>query len=178
MLFLQLYSTFVLTKFLTPQIHQVAQKAMRKLQPGRFENVTEGLPKYLVTTKKSQLQIKTYQQTLQQRVIDGLRSLEAQAEHINQLSADLEEAMFELKAIASEVNKDLRTIQATTKPFLRQQQQVPEICQYWKTSVPHVGQKPSGALVLTTRQIDLFKAEREAALIAKELRQRATRKRR
>jgi hypothetical protein len=45
-------------------------------------------------------------EVLRQRTAEGLRRLESQAEHINQLSTELEAAMLEFKAIASEINPD------------------------------------------------------------------------
>ena len=43
---------------------------------------------------------------LRRRTTKGVRRLESQAKRINQLSAELEAAVLELKAIASEVNPD------------------------------------------------------------------------
>ncbi|HEY9724958.1 MAG TPA: hypothetical protein V6D50_00790, partial [Chroococcales cyanobacterium] len=54
---------------------------------------------------------------------------------------------------------------------------IAEICQYQTVNVPTIQQKPSGSFVLTSRTIDLFKAEREAAILAQTLRHRTKRKR-
>lgn len=89
--------------------------------------------------------------------------LAAQAELINQLAAQLEEAMFELKAIATEINCDRRIQQNTQKP--------PQpVCEYLTAVVPCVTQKQSGTFVLTNRSVDLFRAEREANQVAQALR--------
>jgi len=55
---------------------------------------------------------------LRQRTIEGLRRIESQAERINQLSAELETAVLELKEIASEVNRDWRAFQAIQQPTI------------------------------------------------------------
>ena len=110
---------------------------------------------------------------LRQRTREGWKRLESQAARINQLSVELEEAILEFKAIASEVNRDWRAIQATQEPTSA----VADICEYQKVNVPNAHQKPSGSFVLTSRTVDLFKAEREAEVLAQTLRRRAKRKR-
>lgn len=118
-------------------------------------------------------------EVLRQRTDNGLKRLEHQAERINQLSAELETAMLDLKAIASEVNRDWRALQATQKPktdaiasFVHN-----NVCEYQSVNIPSVQHKRSGAFVLTSRPVDLFKAEREANLLAQTLRHRARKKR-
>jgi hypothetical protein len=108
---------------------------------------------------------------LLQRNSEGLRRLESQAERINQLSAELEAAIFELKAIASEINRDWKVIQATQKASTSG-----DICEYRTTAVPQVEPKQDGSFVLKSKPVDLFQAEREAALLAQTLRQRARKK--
>jgi hypothetical protein len=120
---------------------------------------------------------------LRQRTIKGLRRIESQAERINQLSAELEVAVLELKEIASEVNRDWRAFQAIQQPTIdaiAKRDISPSfacnICEYQVANVPNVQQKPSGSFLLSSRSIDLFKAEREAALLAQTLRRRTKRK--
>ncbi len=120
---------------------------------------------------------------LRQRTIEGLRRIESQAERINQLSAELETAVLELKEIASEVNRDWRAFQAIQQPTIdaiAKQDISPSfasnICEYQVANVPNVQQKPSGSFLLSSRPIDLFKAEREAGLLAQTLRRRTKRK--
>ena len=120
---------------------------------------------------------------LRQRTIEGLRRIESQAERINQLSAELETAVLELKEIASEVNQDWRAFQAIQQPTIdaiAKRDTSPSfasnICEYQVANVPNVQQKPSGSFLLSSRSIDLFKAEREAALVAQTLRRRTKRK--
>ncbi|MBE9125859.1 MULTISPECIES: hypothetical protein [unclassified Coleofasciculus] len=112
---------------------------------------------------------------LQQRTRNGLRRLEYQASRINELSTELEAAVLELKAIASQVNRDLKALQATQQP--RSKAIAPKVCEYRAANLPTVYQKPSGLFVLTSRSVDLFKAEREAKVLAQVLRHRARRKR-
>ena len=112
-------------------------------------------------------------EVLQRRTVEGLKRLKHQELRINQLSAELETAMVEFKAIASEINHDWKAFQSVREP----RNAIVEICQYQTVRVPTIHQKPSGSFVLTSRTIDLFKAEREAAILAQTLRHRAKRKR-
>ena len=112
---------------------------------------------------------------LQQRTRDGWKRLESQASHINRLSTELEAALLELKAIASQVNADWKTLQKMQHSST--QAIIPNICEYQITKLPLVQYKPSGAFLLTTRSLDLCKAEREATVLAQVLRRRTRRKR-
>ncbi|HAG82218.1 MAG TPA: hypothetical protein DCL61_13890 [Cyanobacteria bacterium UBA12227] len=114
-------------------------------------------------------------EALRQRTREGLKRMEYQASRINQLSGELETAVLELKAIASQVNRDWRALQAIEQPPTGAI--APNVCEYHITKVPKIQQKPSGSFLLTSRPIDLFKAEREAAQLAQTLRHRATKKR-
>ena len=111
-------------------------------------------------------------EVLRKRMSKGMRRLESQAERINRLSAELEVAVLELKAIASDINRDWRAIQATQKSA-----KSTDICEYRPTVVPQVEMKSDGSFVLASRAVDLFQAEREAALLAQTLRHRAKQKR-
>ncbi len=91
-------------------------------------------------------------------------------QHINQMAIELEAMMLELKTIASTINSQLNCLTEN------HQQSNLNICQYLPVSVPVVKQKPDRSFVLTTRKVDLFKAEREAAQLAQQLRQRTHRK--
>lgn len=122
------------------------------------------------TTAIQALQPQMGQEDLPQQINMGWQRLVAQAERINQLSAELEQAMFELKAIANDINRDQRTIRVTQKP-------TKSPCEYVTAIVPCVRRKKAGAFVLTTRPVDLFRAEREATQVAQTLRHRAKRRR-
>jgi hypothetical protein len=111
-------------------------------------------------------------EVLRKRMTKGMKHLESQAERINRLSAELEVAVLELKAIASDINRDWRAIQATQKSATST-----DICEYRAAVVPQVEIKSDGSFVLESRAVDLFQAEREAALLAQTLRHRAKQKR-
>lgn len=110
---------------------------------------------------------------LRRRTKKGVRRLENQARRINQLSAELEAAVLELKAIANEVNPDWKAIQAT------QNSSIPaNVCEYHTTAVPQVQPKANGTFLLISKPVDLFQAEREATLLAQTLRHRSKTKQR
>ncbi|MEH2280971.1 MAG: hypothetical protein V7K90_06450 [Nostoc sp.] len=90
----------------------------------------------------------------------------AQVERINQMAEELEAAIFELKAIANTLNTQ------KSYPVLNQEP-YKNICQYFTVSVPLVKRKPDDSFILTTRRVDLFRAEREATLLAQQLRQQS-----
>ena len=104
---------------------------------------------------------------LRRRTSKGVRRLENQAKRINQLSAELEAAVLELKAIANEVNPDWRAIQTTQNPATPT-----NICEYRTTALPQVQPKANGSFLLISKPLDLFQAEREAVLLAQTLRHR------
>jgi hypothetical protein len=137
--------------------------------------VVESLPPQARERQKPllSLPIKSPMGVLRQRTIDGLKRLKNQGIRINELSAELEEAMLEFKAIASEVNQNWKAIQAIQEPTSA----VADICEYQVVNVPSIKQKTSGSFILTSRTVDLFKAEREAAILAQKLRHRTKRKR-
>lgn len=120
------------------------------------------------TTAIAALQPQLKQEVLQRKT--GWQGLTAQAARINQLAAELEEAMFEFKVIANDVNLERRITQATKKP-------IKSVCEYLTAIVPCVKRKKGGAFVLTTRKVDLFQAEREAVQVAQVLRRQAKRRR-
>ncbi len=104
------------------------------------------------------IQLQLVHEQISQRAT-GWQRLAAQAQRINQLAAELEDAILELKAIATEVNCDR----------LANKNQIKSSCEYHQASVPCVKRK-AGTFVLTTRQVDLFRAEREATQLANSLR--------
>lgn len=91
-------------------------------------------------------------------------------QHINQMAIELEAKMLELKTIASAINSQLNSLTENN------QQSNLNICQYSPVSVPVVKQNSDKSFILTTRKVDLFKAEREAAQLAQQLRQLTYRK--
>jgi hypothetical protein len=99
---------------------------------------------------------------------EAFQRLEAQAEQVNQLSVEQETAILKLKVIAEQVERDRKA----TAPSHGSQASIhlPPICEYLDTAIPHVERDPSGGLVLTSRSIDLFQAERDAEFNAEVLR--------
>ncbi|HEY9831816.1 MAG TPA: hypothetical protein V6D26_14635 [Stenomitos sp.] len=159
----------VRTKCIQLNRHPVFKK--KALQPVAVES----LPQKAKVYPKSLLSfpVSLPPQGLRQRTTQGLKRLMLQAEQINQLSTELEAALFEFKAIASEVNQDWKALQTIQEPTSA----IADICQYQAVHVPLVQQKSSGSLVMKSRMVDLFQAEREAELLAQTLRCRAKKKR-
>ncbi|MDZ7956553.1 MAG: hypothetical protein RMY34_01370 [Aulosira sp. DedQUE10] len=83
----------------------------------------------------------------------------SQAQSINQMAAQLEEMILEFKAIASK-------LQEKGKPHN-------SICEYLPVAIPWVRQQSDESFIITTRKIDLFQAEKEAAQLAQQLRQQS-----
>lgn len=120
-----------------------------------------------VTTAIAALQPHQAQEPQQGKI--GWERLTAQARQINQLAAQLEQAMFEFVAIASEVNCKRRVTQGNEK-------QIKSVCEYLKVSVPGIKFQKSGGFVLKAKIIDLFPAEQEAYKVAQALRRQASRR--
>ncbi|MEH1966776.1 MULTISPECIES: hypothetical protein [unclassified Nostoc] len=98
-----------------------------------------------------------------EKIISERERLIAQVERVNQMAGELEAAILELKAIANTLNTQRQY------PLLNKELGK-NICQYLAVSVPWVKRKPDESFILTTRRVDLFRAEREAALLAQQLR--------
>jgi hypothetical protein len=99
-----------------------------------------------------------------EKIISEQEHFIAQVERVNQMAEELEAAILELKAIANTLN--------IQKPHpVLNQEPCKNICQYFAVSVPWVKRKSDESFILTTRKVDLFRAEREAAQLAQQLRQ-------
>ncbi len=96
-----------------------------------------------------------------QKVINGWQKLLANAEKVNRLSEQLEEAVFELKVTASEIKCDRYTRL---------------IFKYKVLAIPNIHYQRPGLIVLATRKIDLFQQEREALQLSQMLRRRTKRR--
>jgi len=108
---------------------------------------------------------------------ETLQRLEAQAERVNQLSTAQEAALLELKAIAEQADRDRKTLAQSDFNGDEDLEDLHEDISTWEcleTVVPLVERDQTGTFVVTTRSIDLFKAEREALLTAQTLRHRLT----
>ncbi|WP_144051247.1 hypothetical protein [Calothrix sp. PCC 7507] len=90
-------------------------------------------------------------------IISDWERLIIQAQRINQMAAELEVMLREFKAIATRLNSQ-------------------NVCDYLTVRVPWIKHKSDESFVLTTRKVDLFRAEREASLLAQQLRQQTRKK--
>lgn len=116
-----------------------------------------------------------FAQTVEQYLRRALPILEAQVQHINQLSAVQEAALLELKATAEKVEQDWKTLEQSTRPSFEPERTIAPLCRYSSVAVPKIEQDEKGVYVVSNRSIDLFKAEREAVLTAQALRHWAER---
>ncbi len=120
----------------------------------------------------SRLQLKTLTaaivplQLQEEQIISDWERLIIQAQRINQMAAKLEVMLQEFKTIVTTLNSQ--------KHY--QNQPCQAVCEYLTVNVPWIRQKPDESFVVTTRKIDLFRAEREASLLAQQLRQQTRRK--
>ncbi len=101
--------------------------------------------------------------------VGGWQHLAVQAQRINQIADELEAAILEFKANAATIKN---------YPRQRDEKESPKIiCKYFAISVPYVQQKASRTFIVTTRKVDLFRSEREAANLAQDLREKSKSKR-
>jgi hypothetical protein len=116
------------------------------------------------TQSQALVRAKTQLQPLEAKIIGESQDFVAQAQRINQIAKELEGAILELKSMASNINSQRRYILPGGK-------KCSDICEYNNFSLPWVGKKQDGSFVLATQKIDLFRAEKEAELLAQKLRQ-------
>lgn len=107
-----------------------------------------------------------------QQLTQVWQQLEAQAEQVNQLSAAQEAALLELRAIAQRLERDWRATGLTEFPFAATDGDLSALYGPDSAAVPVVERSADGELRVTQRTLELSKAEREAAMMAKVLRQR------
>ncbi|NJL22313.1 MAG: hypothetical protein HC895_18235 [Leptolyngbyaceae cyanobacterium SM1_3_5] len=93
----------------------------------------------------------------------AIARLEAQIDQIHELAIAQETALIELKNLAEAVDRD-RKLDPDSDDL--------PICEFLAAAVPLIERDRDGVIVVSTRPIDLFRAEREAASIAKNLRSR------
>lgn len=161
----------VKTKYIELNRHPVSKKARQRERPAKASKPVTRLSQPEAgkgqQTEKPILRfpIRSSLEVPRRRTTSGVRRLENQAQHINQLSAELEAAVLELKAIASEINPDWKVIHGRQN-----------ICEYHAATVPQVESKQDGSFVLISKPVDLFQAEREATLLAQTLRHQAKKK--
>ncbi|MDP8965278.1 MAG: hypothetical protein M3O33_15120 [Cyanobacteriota bacterium] len=175
----------VKTKYIQLNRHSASKKKVKTLEPRERSAMPALTRSQPVAVKPQQKQVKALEnlllpfpiksslEMLRRRTTRGVRRLENQAKRINELSAELEAAVLELKAIASEINPDWKAIQGTHKSSSKST----TVCEYRVAAVPQVELKPDGSFILVSKPVDLFQAEREATLLAQTLRHRARKKR-
>ncbi len=100
-----------------------------------------------------------------QKVVSGWQKLLLNAEKVNQLSEQLEEALFELKLTAREIKSDQKAQPLSSKLFKQK-----------LIVIPYIQYKKPGTLAIATRKVDLFQQEREALQVAQMLRRRTKRR--
>ncbi|BAY15573.1 hypothetical protein NIES21_13900 [Anabaenopsis circularis NIES-21] len=138
--------------------------------PNKLSSISRGTMKKIEHSCKSSIFRPSSQpaiiplQPQQEKIISGWERLVAQAQTINQMAAELEAEILELKAIASAINSQTNYLSGNAKSRK-------SVCKYFTVSIPWVKQKSDECLILTTRKVDLFRAEREAASLAQKLRQ-------
>ncbi|AFY45390.1 hypothetical protein Nos7107_4872 [Nostoc sp. PCC 7107] len=144
--------------------------------PNKLSNISRGSMKKIEHSSQSSIFRPSPESAIiplqpqQEKIISGWERLVAQAQTINQMAAELEAEILELKAIASAINSQRNYLSKNAKSRK-------SVCQYFTVSIPWVKQKSDECLILTTRKVDLFRAEREAASLAQKLRQQNKNKR-
>jgi hypothetical protein len=106
-----------------------------------------------------------------------MQQLEAKAEQVNHLSTQQEAALLEIKAIAQQLERDWHSTQSAGRPLSKQWDATlanlqADLTHNLNAQVPYVERDASGAWVVTSRGIDLFRAERESEQMAEVLRRR------
>lgn len=105
------------------------------------------------------LHVQLHREQLPQKCDRTWQQLAASTERINQLSAELEAALYDLKEIASDI---------------RQQQNLPRVPDFDKPAlaIPYIYCKRPGLFVLKAKTVDLFAEEKAAYQLAQQLRHR------
>lgn len=131
--------------------------------PGGTAKPPKGIQSYAYVTAAQRRR-----DTPQERFQATLKRLKTQGDRINQLATELEDAIAEFKEIALQADRINRHLH---KPS--QNRPTPaKICDYRPITVPFVYQSSWTSWRLTTRRVDLCKAEREALDLAQRLRQK------
>lgn len=150
--------------FLTPS---APHKGFQQEMAATLEHLEQQSAQYIQQFKQFQAQMP---QPSEHVFHQSLQVLDTQAQYINQLSAIQETAIQELKMIAEQIEQDWKALEQVTDDATRSDLEPPQVVEYQATAVPQLEKDKYGIYVLTTRAIDLFKAEREASLTAQALR--------
>ncbi|MBD2252445.1 hypothetical protein [Nostoc parmelioides] len=142
---------------------------MKQIEPSYKTTISLPLMLPPVTVNKAIVPLQPQSENLS----SGWEHLMTVVQDINQMAMELEAKILELKTIASTINSQINYLAENSdrphSPYIN-------ICQYSPVSVPLVKQKPDQSFILTTRKVDLFRAEREAAQLAQQLRQHTQKK--
>ncbi|ABA23355.1 conserved hypothetical protein [Trichormus variabilis ATCC 29413] len=139
---------------------------MKQIEPSYKTTISLPLMLPQVTVNKAIVPLQPQSESLS----SGWERLITVVQHINQMAIELEAKILELKTIASTINSQINYLtENSDRPYI-------SICQYSSVSVPVVKQQPDQSFILTTRKVDLFRAEREAAQLAQQLRQHTQKK--
>lgn len=101
--------------------------------------------------------------------------LEAKTSEINQLSAAQEAALRDVRAIAQKLERDWRSTGVDIFPFAKISGDFSGLYHQTAAEVPYIDRTEDGHFTLSTRTLDLVKAERDAVQVAHNLRQRRPR---
>lgn len=139
---------------------------MKQIEPSYKTTISLPLMLPQVTVNKAIVPLQPQSESLS----SGWERLITVVQHINQMAIELEAKILELKTIASTINSQINYLtENSDRPYI-------SICHYSSVSVPLVKQQPDQSFILTTRKVDLFRAEREAAQLAQQLRQHTQKK--
>jgi hypothetical protein len=97
-----------------------------------------------------------------ERIKEGLKQLEQQAQRINLLSAELERSLWEFQSIATQVNQDSRFVRVKQRHAKRFQ-----ISEYRSVGLPTIRQVSGGRFVVTSRYLDFLQGDRDASWMQK-----------
>ncbi|HEY9648637.1 MAG TPA: hypothetical protein V6C88_19810, partial [Chroococcidiopsis sp.] len=152
-------------------LNQKSNRVVQYWQPAAFEQPLSAHSGQ--ASHQAQLQrIHRAQALLDQHTSELLQSLDGQVKRINQLSSAQEAAILELKATFERAERTLKTIYIDDEMLALLDIKLPELsCE--AAAIPYVDDAAPGTFVLTSRPVDLFKAEREAVSVAESLRSRS-----
>jgi hypothetical protein len=156
-----------------PLAERTPQAAELAMETERLSRLTSAYVKKLEQPKPPVVHTPVGHSPVAHSLDQAFQRLDAQAKEVNQLSTAQEAAILKLKAIAEQVGQDWQASHPTSLAGSGKAVRLPPICEYLETAVPHIEKDQHGKFVVTSRSVDLFKAEREAELNAEVLRHRA-----
>jgi HrpA-like RNA helicase len=97
-----------------------------------------------------------------ERIKEGLKQLEQQAQRINLLSAELERSIWEFQTLANQVNQDSRFVRVKQRHAKRFQ-----ISEYRSVRLPTIRQIAGGRFVVTSRYLDFKHCDGDSSWVQK-----------